>query len=118
MTALDPQLLGDAAGQQAAERLALLFSIDDGLVEHAEPIQGLGSPGRSVLSQLEEQGLDLGPDRLGRGPADGGDRFDRSPLGHIAQQLLVGIAETGFGDRTHEGINDDRVERGADPRGR
>ena len=69
MPAITPKLLRQAAGKQAGERLALLFAVDDGLVEQAEALQRPLGAGRDALGQLHEDRLDLGVDGLGRAAA-------------------------------------------------
>ena len=37
ISAAPPELVGEPAGEQAGQRLALLLPVDDGLLQHAEP---------------------------------------------------------------------------------
>ena len=63
LPALVAQLLGEPAGQQPAERLALLLAVDDRLVQHAQPAQRPAVAGARLLRQLEEELLDRVVDR-------------------------------------------------------
>ena len=47
--ALDAELLGEPAGQQPAERLALLLAVDDRLVQHPQPAQRARRAGAGLL---------------------------------------------------------------------
>ena len=60
------QPLGQAAGQQPGERLALLLLPQDRRVQHPQPGQRLLLAGRGAPGEGEEQRLDGGVDRLGR----------------------------------------------------
>jgi hypothetical protein len=100
------ELLGEPAGQQPGQRLALLLAVDDGLVQQPEPVQRRRVPGRDTRGQLDEDRLHLGADRLRGNPPGHGDRLDRLALGDHAEQLLLGGGEpAGRGDRP-----DQRVE--------
>jgi hypothetical protein len=84
------QLLGEAAGQQAGQGLALFLAVDDGLMQQPEPVQGGRVPGRDAGGHLHEHRLDLGVDRLGRHLPDRRDGLDRLALGDHAEQFLLG----------------------------
>ena len=90
VAAVPPQLLRQAAGEQPGQRLALLLPVDDALVEEPQPADGPLGSRRDSLGQLDEERLDLGVDRLGRGALGGGDGLDRLALGHPAEQGLLG----------------------------
>ena len=82
---LRAQLLRQSAGQQARERLALLLTVDDGLVEQAETRKRALVAGADALGKLQENGFHGGVDRL-RGEAfGGGDGLDRLALGYERQ---------------------------------
>ena len=61
-----PQLLGQPAGQQPGQRLALLLAVHDRLVQQPQPLQRALLAGRDALGQLHEHRLHLGVDGLGR----------------------------------------------------
>ena len=57
---LGEQLVGDAGRQHAAERLALLLALDDGLVQPAQAVERALLARRHRRGELDEQPLDLG----------------------------------------------------------
>ncbi len=112
--AVAPELLGQAAGEAAAERLALLLAIDDGLVQQPEPTQPPFCASARILGNAQEELLDVVGDGLGRGPPRGGDGLDGLALGHEAEELLLVLRQIPLHrDRGDEGVDDGRVEGGA-----
>jgi hypothetical protein len=108
------ELLGEPAGQQPGQRLALLLAVDDGLVQQPEPVQRRRVPGRDTRGQLDEDRLHLGADRLRGNPPGHGDRLDRLALGDHAEQLLLGGGEpAGRGDRPDQRLDDRGIQRRA-----
>ena len=63
---LPPDLLGEPAGEQAGERLALLLAVDDGPVQQPQAVQRALAARGDPCGELDEDRLDLGVDGLGR----------------------------------------------------
>jgi hypothetical protein len=66
VAALEAEFLGDATRQESRESLALLFAVHDRLVQESQLLEGALVSRAHSLGQLDEDGLDLGVDRLGR----------------------------------------------------
>src|SRR5204862_2818905 len=97
--ALVADLLGQSRGQEAAQRLALLLAVDDGLVQRSEPAERPGLTGAGLARQRDEELVDGLRDGRGRGVLRGRDRLDRAAFGHLLQQgLLVGGEPADAGD--------------------
>ena len=112
VSAVTPELLRQPSGKQPRQRLALLLAVDDRLVEQPQALQRTFGAGRHAFGELDEHGLDLGVDRLGRQSPRRGDGLDRLALGDHAQELLLGRRQTAVrGHRSHEGVDDRGVER-------
>ena len=109
--AVAAQLFRQAPGEQARERLTLLFAVDDRLVEEAQALERALRSRRDALGQLDEDGLDLCVDRLGREPLRHGDGLDRLALGdHAEQRLLRGRQAAVRGHRADQCVDDRGVE--------
>ena len=63
---LRAELLRQPSWQQARERLALLLTVDDGLVQEAQALQRPLIAGAHSLGQLQEDSFNRGVHRLGR----------------------------------------------------
>ena len=59
------KFLGDPAGQESRERLALLFAVDDGLMQVAQAIERALVAGAHFGGELAKEVLDLRVDGLG-----------------------------------------------------
>ena len=110
-----PQLLGQAAGQQPGQRLALLLPVDDRLVQQPEPLERAlrGRPTRLPPASGTPPRPRRRPPRAAafRGR---GDRLDRLALGDHAEQFLLGREQAARrDDRLQQRLDDRRVERGA-----
>src|SRR5207302_9453258 len=112
--ATTPQLLGQATRQQAAQRLALLLTVDDRLLQQAETTQRALASRTRLLRELEEQLFDRVVCSLGRGLPRDRDGLHRPALGDPLEQLLLALVELTDGPRRRdERLHDRGVEHAA-----
>ena len=106
-----PDLVGHAPGEEAAEGLTLLLALDDGLLQHPEALERAGRTRARVAGEREEEVVDGRRDRRGRRVLRGGDGLDRLPLGDVAEQLFLGDGQAAVAaDGADHGVDDLGVE--------